>query len=326
MSYFTERLFVAISLDKPKLWKQDILASVDLYNKWFLEFAPRTFRIERGKATKRVLELFQKTGNLTTIDDSTIIQNPDIVTALRMSTCPPIARDRLVGLAHVEKSLISTFESNKLPSRMGEKVLTSRIKAIVDIISTLLDVDLFPWLSKKAAPSDEELNRSAMVIADRLCGANSDPIIRNAQEARQLSKLSDFLSQNGYRKYSGDVLKDIRQMPEKTFGIRMNVIGVSNGHEVNIPVDMVVQPSRPYRSRCPLLIEAKSAGDFTNVNKRRKEEAQKYAQLKAKQGKNIRYLLFLCGYFDSGYLGYEAAEGIDWVWEHRISDLGKALK
>ena len=30
--------------------------------------------------------------------------------------------------------------------------------------------------------------------------------------------------------------------------------------------------------------------------------------------------LFLCGYFDSGYLGYEAAEGIDWVWEHRIED------
>ena len=26
-------------------------------------------------------------------------------------------------------------------------------------------------------------------------------------------------------------------------------------------------------------------------------------------------------YFDSGYLGYEAAEGIDWVWEHRIEDL-----
>ena len=29
----------------------------------------------------------------------------------------------------------------------------------------------------------------------------------------------------------------------------------------------------------------------------------------------------LCGYFDSGYLGYEAAEGLDWIWEHRISDM-----
>ena len=31
--------------------------------------------------------------------------------------------------------------------------------------------------------------------------------------------------------------------------------------------------------------------------------------------------LFLCGYFDGAYLGYVAAEGIDWVWGHRINDL-----
>ena len=73
----------------------------------------------------------------------------------------------------------------------------------------------------------------------------------------------------------------------------------------------------------PILIEAKSAGDFTNTNKRRKEEAQKISQLRATYGKDTRFNLFLCGYFDSGYLGYEAAEGIDWVWEHRIDDLSK---
>jgi len=72
----------------------------------------------------------------------------------------------------------------------------------------------------------------------------------------------------------------------------------------------------------PLLIEAKSAGDFANVNKRRKEEGQKITQLKASYGNDIDYALFLNGYFDSGYLGYEAAEGIDWIWEHRIDDLG----
>ena len=67
--------------------------------------------------------------------------------------------------------------------------------------------------------------------------------------------------------------------------------------------------------------EAKSAGDFTNTNKRRKEEAQKINQLRHTYGDDIEFILFLCGYFDSGYLGYEAAEGIDWVWEHRIDDL-----
>ncbi len=70
-----------------------------------------------------------------------------------------------------------------------------------------------------------------------------------------------------------------------------------------------------------MLIEAKSAGDFTNVNKRRKEEATKVTQLRFSHGEWIAFVLFLCGYFDTGYLGYEAAEGIDWVWEHRIDDL-----
>ena len=71
----------------------------------------------------------------------------------------------------------------------------------------------------------------------------------------------------------------------------------------------------------PLMFEAKSAGDFTNTNKRRKEEAVKMAQLRSTYGDKVRFNLFLCGYFDSGYLGYEAAEGIDWVWEHRIDDM-----
>ena len=92
---------------------------------------------------------------------------------------------------------------------------------------------------------------------------------------------------------------------------------------MNIPVDAVVMPKAARPGDIPFLIEAKSAGDFTNVNKRRKEEAAKMGQLRQSYGDSVGYLLFLCGYFDSGYLGYEAAEGIDWVWEHRIEDLGE---
>lgn len=53
----------------------------------------------------------------------------------------------------------------------------------------------------------------------------------------------------------------------------------------------------------------------TNTNKRRKEEAQKIAQLHAELGIEVQFILFLCGYFEPGYLAYEASEGIDWVWE-----------
>ena len=55
----------------------------------------------------------------------------------------------------------------------------------------------------------------------------------------------------------------------------------------------------------------------------RKEEATKIIQLRREHGREVNFILFLCGYFNSGYLGYEAAEGIDWVWEHRIDDLAQ---
>lgn len=108
------------------------------------------------------------------------------------------------------------------------------------------------------------------------------------------------------------------------FAFRLNVPGLKEDHEsVNIPVDAVVLPAKAKPNELPLMIEAKSAGDFTNTNKRRKEEATKVGQLRRRYGKSVRYILFLCGYFDSGYLGYEAAESIDWVWEHRMNDLAE---
>ncbi|MCY3579183.1 MAG: XamI family restriction endonuclease [bacterium] len=41
-------------------------------------------------------------------------------------------------------------------------------------------------------------------------------------------------------------------------------------------------------------------------------------------GLDLRYVLLLGGYFNERYLGYNASEGIDWIWEHRIEDLIKA--
>lgn len=111
-------------------------------------------------------------------------------------------------------------------------------------------------------------------------------------------------------------------MQPGTYSFRQNVLVRKGRSTVNIPVDVVVQCLDAVLPNLPIMIEAKSAGDFTNVNKRRKEEAAKMSQLQLQYGDKVRYVLFLCGYFDSGYLGYEAAEGIDWIWEHRPRDLG----
>jgi type II restriction enzyme len=158
-----------------------------------------------------------------------------------------------------------------------------------------------------------------------LCGAVADPIIRNAQEQRQLAAIKQWLDGRGYILVEAGNRLMFDQMKPGTFTFRLNLPVQQEGRNrtINIPVDAVVMPHQSTPGDLPLLIEAKSAGDFTNTNKRRKEEATKMAQLRSTYGLDIHYILFLCGYFDSGYLGYEAAEGIDWVWEHRIDDLAE---
>ncbi len=314
---------MGVNLDKPDRWKEDIALSVDLYNKWFLRFAPKTYREERVKATKHVGAMLLRTHYLRNLTPNELREHPSILFALRMSTAPPIARDRLVGLADLSKSLVNTMEKEgRLPPQMKKAKLDENLQKIAAMIVRLADVDIFPWLGEARDPTEQEVYRAATIVADRLCGANADPIVRNAQERRQLARIKKWLETRGYKDGTRKVSLD--KMELGMFAFRLNVSGLKEDQEpVNIPIDAVVMPHNATRGDLPLMIEAKSAGDFTNTNKRRKEEATKVGQLRRKHGKGVRYILFLCGYFDSGYLGYEAAEGIDWVWEHRMEDLTK---
>ncbi len=314
-------LRMGVNLNKPHLWKEDIARSVDLYNEWFLNFAPNTYRKERVNATKHVHDMLHRTNHFRNLTPKELRSDPSILFALRMATAPPIARDRLVGLAGVPKSLVNNMElEHRLPPQMKTEILDESLGKITEMIIRLVDIDIFPWLAERRSPSEQEVYRAATIVADRLCGANADPIIRNAQEKRQLGKIKKWLEDRGYKDMSGKVTMD--KMKPGMFSYRLNVSGMKEDHQpVNIPVDVVVMPLRSKTGKLPLMIEAKSAGDFTNVNKRRKEEAAKVGQLRRKHGSGVRYILFLCGYFDSGYLGYEASEGIDWVWEHRMNDL-----
>jgi len=315
---------MAVNADKPTRWKEDIARSVDLYNEWFLAFAPDTYRATRVDTTKKVGEALRLTGNLRTLSPATLAEHPAIVPMLRMATAPPIARDRLVGLARVSKTLVYTMENDeRVPPRMRPAALQEELGRIADIILRLADRDLFTWLEPPRKATEQELFRASTIVADRLCGAMANPIVRNAQERRQLAKLKKWLEAHRYRFLrAGDGVR-LETMAPGTFTFRLNVpVKLEGGTTtVNIPVDTVIMPKKGRMPLTPLLVEAKSAGDFTNVNKRRKEEATKMAQLRANYGKRVRYILFLCGYFDSGYLGYEASERIDWVWEHRMDDL-----
>jgi type II restriction enzyme len=312
---------VPVNRDKIDAWDADVAKSVDMYNDWFMQFAPVAFRTTRVQTTKDVEAALNATSNLTDIKPSLLRARPNILPTLRMSTCPPIAVDRLIGLADVSTNLVKCMEEGKLPSRMKPAELDAELAKIGKIIERMADPDIFVWIKDKTPATEAQVHRAATIVADRLCGAVANPIIRNAQEKRQLEAIASWLMKRGYTQIAAGSGVTFKQMKPGTFGFRMNVPVEEAGNTVNIPMDVIIMPKAAQPGDFPLFLEAKSAGDFTNVNKRRKEEAQKMTQLRATYGDKARFNLFLCGYFDSGYLGYEAAKGIDWVWEHRIDDL-----
>ncbi|MDR1791601.1 MAG: XamI family restriction endonuclease [Propionibacteriaceae bacterium] len=309
-----------INANRVDRWKADVAASVSMYNEWFFDAAPQAFKESRSVARQQVLDALNTTDMGRNLSHDVLRATPGIINVMRMMTAPPIARDRLVGLSGVQsRSLVQTLESGKVPPRMASATLDAELAKLCDVVARLLDTELMPWLPTYSDPTRQELHIAATVIGDRLCGAITDPIIRNAQEERQLRTIAAYLDSLGYQHISIPN-GGFEAMWEGTYSFRSNV-PVGGETRVNMPIDVVIQPKSPLPTELPILIECKSAGDYTNTNKRRKEEAQKVHQLRQTYGDGIQFVLFLCGYFDSGYLGYEAAEGIDWIWEHRIGDL-----
>lgn len=104
---------MAVNRDKIHQWEEDTIASVNLYNDWFLNFAPATYQEERKKAIQHVEVMLKRTSSLQNLSWEALRDRPSLVFALRMSTAPPIARDRLIGLTGVSKAA----EMDRLPQQ-----------------------------------------------------------------------------------------------------------------------------------------------------------------------------------------------------------------
>jgi XamI restriction endonuclease len=73
-----------------------------------------------------------------------------IPSTLRMSTCPPLAVDRLIGLAGVSTTLVKTMElQKKLPARFKAAEVNLKPAKIATIIEKPADPDIFVWLPRK---------------------------------------------------------------------------------------------------------------------------------------------------------------------------------
>ena len=150
-----------VNLDKPQNWKSDVALSVDMYNKWFVKFAPQAFRSTRLQTSEKVEAALKVTGNLTDVRPAMLRKHPEILPTLRMSTCPPLAVDRLIGLASASPSMVKRMENEqKLPVRMKATEVDLELRKIAAIIEKMADPDIFVWLGRTEAPTEVETHRA----------------------------------------------------------------------------------------------------------------------------------------------------------------------
>jgi hypothetical protein len=80
------------------------------------------------------------TKNLTDVGIELLKSNPSVLPSLRMSTCPPLAVDRLIGLAGVSGNLVKVMEKgDRLPPRMSQFELNRDLEKIGEIIEKMAD-------------------------------------------------------------------------------------------------------------------------------------------------------------------------------------------
>jgi len=164
-----------INADKPHLWKPNVQASVDQYNAWFMVFAPAAYRERRSVTSEAVKQTLLNTNDLHSLTPEILQTHPQVLVTFRRSTAPPIARDRLIGLAGASPNLVHNMEEKgRIPPLMKPAALQEHLQRICTIIEKLLDRDIFPWLAEQRRPTDVERNRSSSIVADRLCGSSTD--------------------------------------------------------------------------------------------------------------------------------------------------------
>jgi hypothetical protein len=299
----------------PAEWRGDIERSVMEYNEWYLQEAPIMWVEARRRAIVEAERAMVALDDFRAVSVEALADNPGTLAVIRMAVSPKMSRDRFVEFVGVKKNLVEKMERDAvLPKRAMQ--IEASLQRICDFSAPLFDRELFPWLAKDRKPTPGEREDALLILGDRRAAATYEPGLRNAQEARQKALMREFLESHGLSEAPGLAF----EMAPGTFAFGRNVpIPQGDGRARNLPVDCVVAPTK--KSMPLACVEMKSAGDFTNVNKRRKEEAEKHDALNRAYGDRVVFLLQLFGYFNPGYLSFEAAADIDWAWDHRLADL-----
>lgn len=302
-------------------WEPDVNRSTAEYDAWFQATAKTILQEQRTAAAKLAVATMRETKNLRDLSSDALKKHPTSLYLLRQAVLPPLARARLVNFTGVNPALVNRMEKSGTVGPITPEV-EEDLEALAVFIEPHLDPDLLPWIAADRKPTKREQDRALMLLGDRHARAMFDTEFRNAQEHRQKDLLRKFLMKHGF--VAGDNSTPAAELALGTFVMGKNLVGkTATGNTQNLPTDCVIRPRK--RSLPLVALEMKSAGDFVNPNKRRKEESDKHKALARAYRKKAVMLLQLFGYFDEVYLAFEASAGLDWVWDHRLKDLDPYL-
>ena len=111
---------MAVNLDKPDRWKQDIARSMDMYNDWFLQFAPETYRVTRVQTTEEVRQTLEATNNLSStlynFGPVSAYNRPLVSSTAAMPGEFPRARCRAGMLKNVHQGVSTQLRSTSSPN------------------------------------------------------------------------------------------------------------------------------------------------------------------------------------------------------------------
>ncbi len=121
-----------------------------------MEFAPRAFRETRITTASSVERALNATNYLRDISVKLLKNHPEVLSILRMSTCPPIAGEGLIGLAGVTKSLVMKMEDTERPRVspcIGEERLFNELSKIAQLIRWQIQMFLFGYRKSVNQPN-----------------------------------------------------------------------------------------------------------------------------------------------------------------------------
>ncbi len=146
--------------------------------------------------------------------------------------------------------------------------------------------------------------------------------VHQAQVHWYLGLIHSWLADHGYDHLDGSRFTSLPDVPAGTFatGVKASIQLSCGSHRDWMQAGVVVKPKQPASDSPPIIVLTALFASFGESFRRRKTDVNRISKFRLAYGEGVPIVLALWGYIDAGYLGCQAAEGIDWIWAHRLSD------